>query len=71
MYMSYNGYQFHLSADSDSIRSDPDASRNFNIPDDIEALRRLKRLQVQGFGVPQYAIDRLQQEINERNYPES
>lgn len=52
------GYQFHLpyvkNGDTD-----------FRIEDPNEALRKLKRLKTQGFGVPQSAIDRLQKEINE------
>lgn len=60
MYASvYGGYQFHLAGEV--VNGDTD----FNIKDPVEALRKLKRLQTQGFGVPQYAIDRLQSEIDE------
>jgi len=53
------GYQFHLSG------SVIDGDTDFRIDDPVAALRKLKRLQVQGFGVPQYAIDRLEKEIKE------
>ena len=55
------GYQFHLGG----IRKDATASSDFRIIDPVAALRRLKRLQTQGFGVPQYAVDRLQKEVGE------
>jgi hypothetical protein len=57
----YTGYMFHLSGE----RKDSTAKSDFLIVDPKVALRRLKRLQTQGFGVPQYAVDRLQQEVNE------
>jgi hypothetical protein len=59
MYSSITGgYQFHLSGGVVDGQSD------FNIKDPHEALRKLKRLQTQGFGVPQYAIDRLASEVH-------
>lgn len=59
MYASaLGGYQFHLPYVKNG-------SSDFRIEDPEEALRKLKRLQTQCFGVPQYAIDRLQSEIDE------
>jgi hypothetical protein len=52
------GYQFHLALPV------VNGEANFLIEDPKEALRRLKRLQDK-FGVPQYAIDRLQSEVDE------
>lgn len=64
MYHSvFGGYQFHL-ARSINLK-DPEAKSDFLIKDPKAALRKLKRLQTQGFGVPQYAIDRLAGEIAE------
>lgn len=59
MYHSvFGGYQFHLSGPV--VNGDTD----FLIKDPNEALRKLKRLKTQGFGVPDYAIERLESEIN-------
>lgn len=68
MYASVlGGYQFHLSRHVNL--KDPEAKADFNIKDPREALRKLKRLQTQGFGVPQYAIDRLEKELSITGMP--
>jgi hypothetical protein len=59
MYHSGGGYFFNLIG----TNTHPQGC-NFIVPTAVEALRRLKRLQTQGFGVPQYAIDRLQREVD-------
>lgn len=55
------GFQFHLA--NDVVLKDPGASMDFYIKEPKEALRKLKRLQTQGFGVPEYATERLEDEI--------
>jgi hypothetical protein len=37
---------------------------DFSVLTSNQALRRMKRMKTQGFKVPQYAIDRLSEEIN-------
>jgi len=57
--MYYGGvYQFHVGA----TRTHPEGL-NFSVKTAKEALHRMRRLQAQGFGVPQYAIDRLEAEV--------
>jgi len=55
------GYQFHLS--NDRAKKLKSGQPDFRILDPKAALRKLKRLQTQGFGVPDYAIERLQEEV--------
>ena len=63
MYASIcGGYQFHLQG---TARDQNEEGADFTVSTASEALRRLKRLQTQGFGVPQYAIDRLQTDVDE------
>lgn len=60
MYSSISGgYQFHLSGEVKNGETD------FNIAEPKAALRKLKRLQTQGFGVPDYAVKRMQQEVDD------
>jgi hypothetical protein len=63
MYRTFDGYMFHLA--NDVVLKDPTAEQDFHIKDPAAALRKLRLLQTQGFGVPQYAIDSLEREINE------
>jgi len=60
MFRNFDGeYEFLVGASmtGDDLR--------FVMKDARAALRKLKRLQVQGFGVPDEAIDRLREEIDQ------
>jgi hypothetical protein len=63
MYESVSGgYQFHLSGDHSPVDK-AGGKTDFVIEGHQDALRKLKRLQTAGFGVPDYAIERLEKEV--------
>lgn len=64
VYMYYGGgYMFHLGWQV----KDETSTSDFSVATAEEALHRLKRIKTQGYKVPDYAIERLEQEIKDQN----
>lgn len=60
MYSSVlGGYQFHISGFADPY----DGKTDFNVEDPEEALRILIDMREKNYGIPDYALERLKEEI--------